>query len=682
MKLSETGEDKPKTMKLSEVEAAPLSQMEETKEFFRGAALPALGIMQSIPYEPVQKFATEKVQQIEAKPEYIYPGGTVGARGLGKFIGSAGLTTLPVTKLLSRTAPLSTGARLGSRIAGGAATGAVTSGLMQEAPTMEQIRPVKEEAAITGGTIGGLLGGVPSLAQAAKSGYDRLSNTLNRAFGGDVKRLAEELRRYASTQSGAEADMARKLADDAAKRSTLAEREAGAATKRAVTAETEAGRQTEIGTKKLGTMPGTVGQVEAGAMRAIPATEQSIGQTIKDTANTIYKKLRDARSERVTENKRQAFSDAYKKESGNPPQNVIQTQAYKNLLQQIDTEITNPVTGLSNVEVGSLRQQLESLRRYLDPTQEVGGTVIGRKISFESLENLRRFLNDRSYGLPAEGFDAISQQQAGTIAKQVEKVMEEFSPGIRKYIDQYRKDSEPLRVFATKIGKALTSQQLTGSGSNYATVAAQSIPGKVFKDRESYQSLVDALGGDTAFASKEAAKYFTNEIEKLAGNPDKIRTFIRDNREMLNVTGNKPLLENYFAQVQQASGRAKFAGEKAKTETQLAQERTAAAKTESGAAETQMRVARDFETLQSNLITARNPQEIATATDAFARKALAEGRINQAKYREIMDQSNRILSAVDDSRIAKEEINRMVPRVLGYGVLGAAGVYGVRSMER
>ncbi len=59
MKLSEAGEDKPKTMKLSEVEAAPPSQMEETKEFFRGAALPALGIMQSIPYEPVQKFATE-----------------------------------------------------------------------------------------------------------------------------------------------------------------------------------------------------------------------------------------------------------------------------------------------------------------------------------------------------------------------------------------------------------------------------------------------------------------------------------------------------------------------------------------------------------------------------------------------------------------------------------------------
>ena len=86
--------------------------------------------------------------------------------------------------------------------------------------------------------------------------------------------------------------------------------------------------------------------------------------------------------------------------------------------------------------------------------------------------------------------------------------------------------------------------------------------------------------------------------------------------------------------------------------------------------------------MQSNLVTARNPQEIATATDAFARKALAEGRINQTKYREIMDQSNRILSAVDDSRIAKEEINRMIPRVLGYGTLGALGIYGIRSMEK
>ena len=105
MKLSELGEEKPRTMKLSEVETAPPSQMEDTKEFFRGAALPAFGVMQSIPYEPIQKFATEKVQQIEARPEYIRPGGTIGARGLGKFIGSVGLATLPIPQTPATARP-------------------------------------------------------------------------------------------------------------------------------------------------------------------------------------------------------------------------------------------------------------------------------------------------------------------------------------------------------------------------------------------------------------------------------------------------------------------------------------------------------------------------------------------------------------------------------------------------
>jgi hypothetical protein len=35
--------------------------------------------------------------------------------------------------------------------------------------------------------------------------------------------------------------------------------------------------------------------------------------------------------------------------------------------------------------------------------------VTGKPVSFEGLETLRRFLRDRSYGLPAEGFDAIGQ---------------------------------------------------------------------------------------------------------------------------------------------------------------------------------------------------------------------------------------------------------------------------------
>jgi hypothetical protein len=642
------------------------SQFEETKEFFKGAALPALGIAQSIPYEPIQRFATEKVQQIEATPEYVRPGATTGARGLGKFVGSMGLTTLPIPTVLQRTAQLSTPARVGARVVGGAATGAGTSALIQEAPTMEEIGPRKKEAAVVGGALGGVLGTVPSLAEAAKAGYSRLSKTLNRAFGGDAKRLAEELRNYASGRAGEEAKIAKRLADDA-------EKQAGVSTKRATIAEQEAARQAQIGEQRLGAMPGTRGEVEAGAMRAIPASEQSVGQRIKDAANTVFQRLRTERSNRVEVNKQAAFQDAFQKETQG--QRVDETEAFKNLIQEIDATITNPVTGLSNVEVSALRQQLQSIKNQLDPIKMVGDTAIGQPVSFQGLETLRRFLNDRAFGLPAEGFDAIGQQEAGNLAKGVEKIMVEFSPKVRTYIDQYRKDSEPLRVFATKIGKALTGEQLKGGGANYATVAAQNIPGRIFKDRESYQALVDALGGDKRFASSEAAKYFTSEIEKLGGDPKKIQSFIRDNREMLSVTGNKDLFERYFAQLQQATKRGEFAAGKAKTEAETA-------KTQLGLAEQQRALAQDFETLQSNIVTAKDAAEIARATDAFAKKALSSGRINQQQYRQIMERSNSILSTVADQRIAKEEINRAIPRILGFGALGAAGVYGVRSLEK
>ena len=122
-------------------------------------------------------------------------------------------------------------------------------------------------------------------------------------------------------------------------------------------------------------------------------------------------------------------------------------------------KIINPETKLTNVSIDEVKGQLNKVRRALDPTEEVDGVVIGRPISFEALENLRRFLRDRSYGLPAEGFDAIGQQQAGKLADAVEKIQREFSPGIEKFLTQYRKDSEPLNAFRTKLGESIVGKE-------------------------------------------------------------------------------------------------------------------------------------------------------------------------------------------------------------------------------
>ena len=115
--------------------------------------------------------------------------------------------------------------------------------------------------------------------------------------------------------------------------------------------------------------------------------------------------------------------------------------------------------------------------------------------------------------------------------------MSEFSDGrINKFIEQYRKDSEPMRAFNTKIGRAFLDQELLGKGVNYNSVAAQDIPAKVFRSPESFEILVDALGGNRQLANAEANKYFASQLEGVT-TYDRAKDFISKNRTMLKETG-------------------------------------------------------------------------------------------------------------------------------------------------
>ena len=53
---------------------------------------------------------------------------------------------------------------------------------------------------------------------------------------------------------------------------------------------------------------------------------------------------------------------------------------------------------------------------------------------------------------------------------------EDIANNFDKAINEYKRDSEFLRAYNTKIGKALTEQQLVGEGFNIAKVPAANIP--------------------------------------------------------------------------------------------------------------------------------------------------------------------------------------------------------------
>jgi hypothetical protein len=208
--------------------------------------------------------------------------------------------------------------------------------------------------------------------------------------------------------------------------------------------------------------------------------------------------------------------------------------------------------------------------------------------------------------------------------------MEEFSPKIKTFITQYKTDSEPLQVFKTKIGKVLTGEQLPGT-TGYATTATEDIPSKVFKNKENFQSLIEAVGGNKEFAQTQAQRYFSGELEKLGSDPKAIEKFIRSNRDMLKETNSMSMVENYLKEVRTAVSRGTKATEIVEKSTKTAEQQRA--------------IQADYAKLQSQIQTANTPLEVSNYYKQFANKLLSEGKATQAEYREMINEANRVSTA-------------------------------------
>jgi hypothetical protein len=184
---------------------------------------------------------------------------------------------------------------------------------------------------------------------------------------------------------------------------------------------------------------------------------------------------------------------------------------------------------IKTATLSDINAPLQKIKNALDPMKEVDGVSTSFPVTFEGLEQLRRFLRDRSYGLPAEGYDAIGQQQAGRLADIVEGIQKEFSPGISKFLEQYRKDSEPLRAFKTKLGKSIVETE-DFDMARFATDPA-TIGSKFFKSETSVKDLINLLGDNAPQAEKIARGYVSDQLR--SANSKQILQKINDWRDWL-----------------------------------------------------------------------------------------------------------------------------------------------------
>jgi hypothetical protein len=282
-------------------------------------------------------------------------------------------------------------------------------------------------------------------------------------------------------------------------------------------------------------------------------TPTQIGTSIRDAVEPLFAKLKATRDANAKKYKEEAFNFALNKERAG--QKVEDTPAFKEAKTAIENAIKNPETKLKNVSIQEVESQLQKVKRALDPRQVVDNVVIGTPVSFEALENLRRFLRDRSYGLPAEGFDAIGQQQAGKLADAVEKIQREFSPSIGKFLEQYRADSEPLRIFKTKLGQALVGKEEFDMN-RFATDPA-GLADKFFKSETGVKDLVTLLGGNVAQAESVARSYLADRLRK--GGAKDVEKVINDSRDWI---GQFPDLQQQLNSIARETGVAEKVAQK------------------------------------------------------------------------------------------------------------------------
>ena len=259
-----------------------------------------------------------------------------------------------------------------------------------------------------------------------------------------------------------------------------------------------------------------------------PQTPTETGRSIRDATTPIFENLKKVRADNAEKFKGEAFGEALNKELAG--QRVSDTQAFKNALESIANAIKNPETGLRNVSINEVESQLLKVKRALEPTKEVDGVAVGQPVSFQGLENLRRFLRDRAYGLPAEGFDAIGQKQAGELANAVEAIQTQFSPKITKFLEQYKIDSEPLNRFKTKLGEAIVGKEEFDMA-RFATDPAE-LASKVFKSETSVKDLMQLLGGDARSAEQFARSFVASKLQDASSKD--IQKFVNSNADWLN----------------------------------------------------------------------------------------------------------------------------------------------------
>jgi hypothetical protein len=504
------------------------------------------------------------------------------------------------------------------------------------------------------GTPGAVVRAGRGVAEAVRP----VTETVRRARGGPATAATEDLisgirgqgENVARAQSAEEAALLAEQQTRTARAGQLTQdiQTAGREAERAAAAELQAG-QGLAGVR-------TVDEFGQSVLR--PQTLDEIGtQFLREPANQRFNTLREARSAAAERNITAAREAAAAREVAEPFVASGQMQDLQGFITRNLSVETDP----------ALVNQLRTVERAL-----FQGTENARP-SFASSETIRRKLGDAAFGAPEEGYQAIGQQLARDLYSRLSQAMREYEPSFGTYLDSYRELSEPLRVAASRLGKALTGTEVNAP--NYFAAPAQSLPGRAFSSPENVRGLMDALGGREPVLAAAERYFATQLVGKTAA---EARQFLgRDNiRAVLEVLGpefraqiNSRFLEGATRQAEAAAS-ATSTVQRLTTELKVIEKEIASLNGElQRIAPRRLAVERDI----ANINNAVN----ATDRNRFATELLGRIRseIDSTTYTRMTNLVERLKDAKEQQSAARRVLLRAGVITAGVGGVGS-GIFG------
>lgn len=631
-----------------------VDEMEMVRELGRGAALPILGLGQSIPYEPIQRFATQKVKEIEETPEYVAPGGFGSPRSLGKFLTSAGLYGGPTGKLIDVTRGLSLPARIGARAAGGGAIGATTAAAIEESPTMEQIPERKGEAALYGGGIGALLTpSIPGVGELLQGG----TRLVQRAMGRPTQ-VAEQTLRGTAEEVGTAAGKTVAEAQEKGVQQLYTQ-----AQRREINLRDASKRFDEQAQRAKAESQTALRQV------ATPSDDAVLGEKIRETAVITEKGLREARQRSAETLKAQYFGEAKAQEKAG--QFWANSESGKQFMKFLK-DIQDPANAgrYTMDEIGAARDLQMSLA-----TRKVKGKAVASEI--EKIEKIIRDAKEIQRRPTMEGAKALQQRYLGELAQRLEdsvygsvdelSAIQGFAPSGRLFRQVYAEMSKPLNQYNSPVGRVLTEEVEGLPGVFRADVT--SIPANVFKSPQQIAILENA-GISRKQLEPFAAEYTANKLAKF-NSAEKIDEFINSAegaylKEFPQVLAKTKQYQQIFARNEQ-----KVAESTAGARALEKRAGTIAERRQAGEQRIVADTAANRSYIEGTLANIRNAptEKLGAQANAYFRGLRERGLISQADEARYIAQVREVERTVKDQAEARKAL-------VGLGIL-AAGTVGI-----